>query len=115
MKERLCKAGAGRCCPSLALAMAEAISIEHLRSATSATGFRNVILTTSHMFQARIFVKELGRQRGLGTFATAEDAAAAVAKALASGPQWSEPLVQRARRDTVRLKTPNTSPPLRIF
>ena len=39
----------------------------------------------------------------------------AVAKALASGAVWSDPLVQRARRDTVRLHTPNTSPPLRIF
>ena len=108
-------AGAGRAARAIARAMAEVISVEHLRSATSATGFKNVIKTTSRKFQARIFVKEHGGQRGLGTFATAEEAAAAVAKAMAGGPAWSEPPVQRARRDTVRLLTPNTRPPLRMF
>ena len=88
---------------------AQAAGIPFGTKSADETGFKNVIRTTSGKFQARLFVKELNRQRPLGSFATANEAAAALAKAMADGHQWREPLIQRAKRGTVRIGS-NPSP-----
>ena len=84
--------------------MAEPINIEALRSsieqnpASSAT----VKVSTSGKFQAQLFVKAENRQRGLGTFEAAEEAAVAVARAKRAGQNWAGPTAKRAQRGTVR-------------
>ena len=82
--------------------MAEPINIEALRSSRAESGFLNVKVTTSGKFQAQLFVKAENRQRGLGTFETAEEAAVAVAHAKRAGQNWAGPTAKRAQRGTVR-------------
>ena len=81
----------------------DAVDIECVRSKASTTGFRNVIMTTSGKFQAKIYVAAEKRQRALGSFATAEEAATAVVLAERAKPTWDDkPTAKRAKRGTVR-------------
>ena len=82
--------------------MAEPCNLEALRSSRAESGFLNVKVTTSGKFQAQLFIKAENRQRGLGTFDTAEEAAVAVARAKRAGQNWAGPTAKRAQRGTVR-------------
>lgn len=76
--------------------------LEPLRSARAKSGFLGVKITTSGKYQPQIFVKELGKQRQLGSYETAEEAAQVLARAKEYGPGWNRPIRKRAERDTVR-------------
>ena len=82
--------------------MAEPINLEDLRSSSAESGFLGVKVTTSGKFQAQIFIKADNRQRGFGTFDTAEEAAVALAHAKRAGPNFAGPPAKRAQRGTVR-------------
>ena len=75
--------------------MAEPCNLEALRSSRAESGFLNVKVTTSGKFQAQLFIKAENRQRGLGTFDTAEEAAVAVAHAKRAGQNWAGPTAKR--------------------
>ena len=81
--------------------------VEFLRSTTTASGFKNVIVTASNKFQPRVYDKEKGGQRGLGSFKTAEEAAAKLAAFLRDndGATFGRPTEARAKRGWVRCLT----------
>ena len=83
---------------------AMAADLAALRKPNTASGYRNVKLTTSKKrpFQAWMKDLETGKQRQLGTFETADEAAEVVAAALRDGPNFSEPAKKRNKRGTVR-------------
>ena len=80
--------------------------LEPLRSANNKSGFLGVKVTSSGKYQPQIWAKELGGQRGIGSFDTPEEAALARTRANKDKPGWSAPVKKRAARDTVRCPAP---------
>ena len=75
--------------------------VEALRK-PGGTGFKYVTVTSSSKYQVKIWVKEEQRQRDLGLYNSAEEAAKAAAAALRDGLKFDKPTKSRAKRGTVR-------------
>ena len=79
------------------------MDLKPLRRFGTKSGFKGVTKTSSGKFQARSLAKINGKQRGLGSFDTAEEAARAVVSASRVGHEWSKPIRKRAPRGLVSL------------
>ena len=101
--------------------MAEPINLEDLRSSSAESGFLGVKVTTSGKFQAQIFIKADNRQRGLGTFDTAEEAAVMLAiikremKASTGGKLFAPPKINKPHKPRARPAVPNPASPMPVL